>query len=118
MSDVRHPEMAGNARRMRARPPRAASKGPPAMTTPPPPATPPPAPAPSGASGSAAPVTGPVLRPNGMAYHPRQLSGMPDVTALGKLREAGVAALMYGPPGTGKTSVIEAAFPDLVTIQG
>jgi MoxR-like ATPase len=43
---------------------------------------------------------------------------MPDVTALRKLREAGVAALMYGPPGTGKTSVIEAAFPDLVTVQG
>jgi nitric oxide reductase NorQ protein len=76
------------------------------------------APAPSGASGSAAPVTGPVMRPNGIAYHPRQLSGMPDVTALRKLREAGVAALMYGPPGTGKTSVIEAAFPDLVTVQG
>jgi MoxR-like ATPase len=58
------------------------------------------------------------MRPNGMAYHPRQLSGMPDVTALRKLRDAGVAALMYGPPGTGKTSVIEAAFPDLVTVQG
>ncbi|WP_020663640.1 AAA family ATPase [Amycolatopsis benzoatilytica] len=80
--------------------------------------TPTTAPAPSGASGSAAPVTGPVMRPNGMAYHPRQLSGMPDVTALRKLREAGVAALMYGPPGTGKTSVVEAAFPDLVTVQG
>jgi nitric oxide reductase NorQ protein len=77
-----------------------------------------PAIAPSGASASAAPVTGPVIRPNGMAYHPRQLSGMADVTALRKLREAGVAALMYGPPGTGKTSVIEAAFPDLVTVQG
>jgi nitric oxide reductase NorQ protein len=76
------------------------------------------APAPSGARSSAAPVTGPVMRPNGMAYHPRQLSGMADVTALRKLREAGVAALMYGPPGTGKTSVIEAAFPDLVTVQG
>lgn len=58
------------------------------------------------------------MRPNGMAYHPRQLSGMADVTALRKLRDAGVAALMYGPPGTGKTSVIEAAFPDLVTVQG
>jgi nitric oxide reductase NorQ protein len=80
--------------------------------------TPTTAPAPSGAGGAAAPVTGPVMRPNGMAYHPRQLSGMPDVTALRKLREAGVAALMYGPPGTGKTSVVEAAFPDLVTVQG
>lgn len=76
------------------------------------------APASVGAGGSAAPVTGPVMRPNGMAYHPRQVAGMPDVTALRKLRDAGVAALMYGPPGTGKTSVIEAAFPDLVTVQG
>jgi MoxR-like ATPase len=43
---------------------------------------------------------------------------MPDVTALRRLRDAGVAAMMYGPPGTGKTSVVEAAFPDLVTVQG
>ncbi|QFZ18494.1 AAA family ATPase [Saccharothrix syringae] len=94
-----------------------------------------PAPAPSGASRprrtntlapAAAPtapapavvVTGPVARPNGMTYHPRVLSGMPDVTALRRLRDAGVAALLYGPPGTGKTSVVEAAFPDLVTVQG
>jgi MoxR-like ATPase len=63
-------------------------------------------------------VTGPVTRPNGQVYHPRTLSGVPDVTALRKLRDAGVAALMYGPPGTGKTSVIEAAFGDLITIQG
>lgn len=64
------------------------------------------------------PVTGPVARPNGQMYHPRKLSGLPDVTALRKLRDAGVAALLYGPPGTGKTSVVEGAFPDLVTVQG
>lgn len=65
-------------------------------------------------------VTGPVLRPNGMEYHPRLVAGtsLPDVTALRRLREAGVAALLYGPPGTGKTSVVEAAFPDCVTVQG
>ncbi len=63
-------------------------------------------------------VTGPVKRPNGMAYHPRLLSGMPDVTALARLRDAGVAALLYGPPGTGKTSVVEAAFNDCLTVQG
>lgn len=73
----------------------------------------------AGTTGPArATVSGPVVRPNGMAYHPRLLSGMPDVTALQKLRDAGVAALMYGPPGTGKTSVVEAAFPDLLTVQG
>ncbi|WP_424187640.1 AAA family ATPase [Actinokineospora sp. G85] len=80
------------------------------------------APAPSGvggsAVGSAGMVTGPVKRPNGMDYHPRLLSGMPDVTALRRLRDAGVAALLYGPPGTGKTSVVEAAFPDCITVHG
>ncbi|WP_029535692.1 AAA family ATPase [Saccharopolyspora spinosa] len=65
-----------------------------------------------------APVSGPVTRPNGQTYHPRQLSGVPDVTALRKLRAAGVSSLLYGPPGTGKTSVVEAAFPDLITVQG
>lgn len=70
------------------------------------------------AAGSVRVVTGPVKRPNGMDYHPRMLAGMPDVTALQRFRDAGVAALLYGPPGTGKTSVVEAAFPDLVTVQG
>ncbi|MGH3625346.1 MAG: AAA family ATPase [Sciscionella sp.] len=79
--------------------------------------TPPATPAPSGASGPAV-VTGPVTRPNGQLYHPRTLSGLPDVTALRKLRDAGVPALMYGPPGTGKTSVVEAAFGDVVTVAG
>ncbi|SFB53243.1 AAA domain (dynein-related subfamily) [Amycolatopsis marina] len=81
------------------------------------------APAPSAQAPAAPPaapalVTGPVRRPNGQMYHPRKLSGLSDVTALRRLREAGVSALMYGPPGTGKTSVVEAAFDDLVTIQG
>ncbi|MCC8245026.1 AAA family ATPase [Saccharothrix luteola] len=69
---------------------------------------------------SAGAVTGPVLRPNGTEYHPRLVAGtmLPDVTALRRLKEAGVAALLYGPPGTGKTSVVEAAFPDCVTVQG
>jgi hypothetical protein len=63
-------------------------------------------------------VSGPVLRPNGQAYHPRLLAALPDVTALRRLRDAGVPALLYGPPGTGKTSVVEAAFADLVTVAG
>ncbi|MEU4767705.1 AAA family ATPase [Actinosynnema sp. NPDC023794] len=93
-------------------------KTPKPATTGPPTAAPTPMPAPSGAGGSAGVVTGPVKRPNGMDYHPRLLSGMPDVTALRRLRDAGVSALLYGPPGTGKTSVVEAAFPDCVTVQG
>ena len=64
------------------------------------------------------PVRGPVRRPNGMTYHPRTLADLPDVAALRKLRAGGVAALLYGPPGTGKTSLIEAAFPDLITVAG
>jgi hypothetical protein len=79
------------------------------------------APAPSTPTTSPTPpalVTGPVRRPNGQMYHPRKLSDLSDVTALRRLRDAGVSALMYGPPGTGKTSVVEAAFDDLVTIQG
>src|SRR6185312_7983838 len=64
------------------------------------------------------PVTGAVLRPNGQAYHPRQLADGSDVDAVRKLRAAGVSVLLYGPPGTGKTSVIEAAFPDLLTVAG
>jgi nitric oxide reductase NorQ protein len=78
----------------------------------------PPATGPSAAPAGEAVVTGPVARPNGLMYHPRQLSGLPDVTALRRLRAAGVSALLYGPPGTGKTSVAEAAFPDLITVAG
>ncbi|QWF81025.1 AAA family ATPase [Amycolatopsis sp. CA-230715] len=92
-----------------AKTPTVAPRGTTATPAPPKPA-PPPAPAPL--------VTDPVRRPNGQMYHPRKLSALSDVTALRRLREANVSALMYGPPGTGKTSVVEAAFDDLITIQG
>ncbi|MFB7161122.1 AAA family ATPase [Streptomyces sp. NPDC056242] len=72
-----------------------------------------PAPAPP-PSGRPAPVT----RPNGQRYHPRALANLPDVEALQRLREATVPVLLYGPPGTGKTSLIEAAFGDLLTVAG
>ena len=75
------------------------------------PASPPPAP-------PAAPAPAAVTRPNGQVYRPRVLADMPDVTALRALRAAGIPALLYGPPGTGKTSLVEAAFPDLITIAG
>ncbi|MEU5995263.1 AAA family ATPase [Spirillospora sp. NPDC047418] len=73
----------------------------------------------TGTSGKAekAPV-GPVVRPNGQTYHPRRLADLPDVAALQRLREASIPALLYGPPGTGKTSLVEAAFPDLITVAG
>jgi MoxR-like ATPase len=82
-----------------------------------------PAPVPSPASQSApAPkpaAAGPVTRPNGQLYQPRELADMPDVEALRKLREEEVPTLLAGPPGTGKTSLIEAAFgDDLITVAG
>nr|WP_049577330.1 AAA family ATPase [Streptomyces sp. SBT349] len=89
--------------------------GPPPGPAPTPPA-PRPAPAPRPSASRGRPL--PVVRPNGQKYHPRALAQLPDVEALRRLREAGVAALLYGPPGTGKTSLIEAAFPDLITVAG
>ncbi|MGY0234056.1 AAA family ATPase [Longispora urticae] len=74
---------------------------------------PPPAPAPPKAS------SGPVIRPNGNPYYPRNLAGRRDVDVLRQLRTAGIAVLLYGPPGTGKTSLIEAAFgAELHTVAG
>ncbi|WP_199829691.1 AAA family ATPase [Streptomyces sp. MMG1121] len=90
---------------------------------------PPPAPSPTpsvprqSAGKSAVPVPPggrpePITRPNGQKYHPRALAQLPDVEALRRLRQAQVPVLLYGPPGTGKTSLIEAAFPDLITVAG
>lgn len=91
-----------------------------AGSPPPAPATPAPRRA-APAKPASPPPTGrpePITRPNGQKYHPRALAQLPDVEALRRLREAQVAVLLYGPPGTGKTSLIEAAFPDLVTVAG
>jgi len=64
-------------------------------------------------------AAGPVTRPNGQLYQPRELADMPDVEALRRLREEEVPTLLAGPPGTGKTSLIEAAFgDDLITVAG
>ncbi|WP_433195776.1 AAA family ATPase [Nocardia sp. CA-107356] len=64
------------------------------------------------------PTSGPVARPNGQMYHPRKLAGSADVDVLRTMRAGEVPVLLYGPPGTGKTSLIEAAFGDLLTVQG
>ena len=66
----------------------------------------------------AAAVPSAVTRPGGQVYRPRVLADMADVGALRKLRDAGIPALLYGPPGTGKTSLVEAAFPDVITVAG
>ncbi len=95
----------------------AASPAPPAA---PKPAGPPASPAPPAAPKALAPPAkpGPVTRPGGQVYRPRVLAGMADVEALRTLRAEGVPSLLAGPPGTGKTSLVEAAFPDLITIAG
>ncbi|MBU7598886.1 AAA family ATPase [Streptomyces sp. P38-E01] len=66
----------------------------------------------------AAATPGPIRRAGGQIYHPRELADLPDVEALNRLRDADVPVLLYGPPGTGKTSLVEAAFPDLLTVAG
>ncbi|WP_067902642.1 AAA family ATPase [Nocardia vaccinii] len=71
-----------------------------------------PAPAPASASGAT------VRRPNGQEYHLRKLAGRTDVDVLRTMRTAEVPVMLYGPPGTGKTSLIEAAYGDLLTVQG
>jgi len=81
------------------------------------PASPRPAPA-APPRPAAGPVAGAVTRPGGQVYRPRVLADMADVGALRKLRDAGIPALLYGPPGTGKTSLVEAAFPDVITVAG
>ena len=89
----------------------------PAPRTPRKPAAPAPAPAATSAL-TAAPVdpAAPVARPNGTLYRPRALAHLSDVAALRAARDAEAPVLLYGPPGTGKTSLIEAAFPDVVTV--
>lgn len=95
---------------------RAVSPPPGPNPTPPVPRPTAPSPTPAGLVPGGRPE--PVIRPNGQRYHPRALASLPDVEALRRLREAGVPVLLYGPPGTGKTSLIEAAFPDLITVAG
>lgn len=73
-------------------------------------------PAPAPAATPAKP--GPIQRPSGDWYYPRALAGGVDVDVLRRLRAAGLPVLLYGPPGTGKTSLLEAAFPDLLTLAG
>jgi hypothetical protein len=88
----------------------------------------PPAPGPTPASTTSATPAPPVKaehpgagirRRNGQLYYPRKLGrNLTDIQALHKLREAGIPVLLEGPPGTGKTSLVEAAFPDLILVAG
>jgi nitric oxide reductase NorQ protein len=101
-----------------ARPAPAPARPRPAAPSPGRPAPPaaPAAPAPARPAPAAPPSA--VTRPNGQVYRARTLADRADVDALRALRAAGIPALLYGPPGTGKTSLVEAAFPDVITIAG
>ena len=98
-----------------ATPPRTPTSAPapaatPTNTTPATPASPPVRPEHPGAA---------VRRRNGQLYYPRKLGrNLTDIQALHKLRAAGIPVLLEGPPGTGKTSLVEAAFPDLILVAG
>jgi nitric oxide reductase NorQ protein len=98
----------------RRRPARPAA---PAPAAPAAPAVAPPAPAAARPARAGASPAG-IARPGGQVYHARTLADRTDVDALRDLRAAGIPALLYGPPGTGKTSLVEAAFPDVITIAG
>lgn len=56
-------------------------------------------------------------RPGGQIYLARQLGGLPDVPVLRGLREQQLFVVLVGEPGVGKTALIEAAYPDLLTVQ-
>jgi hypothetical protein len=79
---------------------------------------PPPAPRPAGIATGRSGRRQPLTRPNGELYFPRHLAGGVDVDVLRRLRDKRIPVLLYGPPGTGKTAMVEAAFPDLITVAG
>lgn len=59
-----------------------------------------------------------VIRPNGEIYRPREIMGHTDVSLLRELAKKGIFVRLAGPPGAGKTALAEAAFPDLITVNG
>lgn len=59
-----------------------------------------------------------VLRPNGEVYRPREIMGHTDVSLLRELAKKDIYVRLAGPPGAGKTALAEAAFPDLITVNG
>jgi hypothetical protein len=61
---------------------------------------------------------GALPRPGGGWYLPRRLGGSTDVEVLQRLRKQNIPVLLYGPPGTGKTALVEAAFPEILTVAG
>lgn len=59
-----------------------------------------------------------ILRPNGEQYHPREIMGHTDVALLREFRKNGIYVRLAGPPGGGKTAMAEAAYSDIITVNG
>jgi hypothetical protein len=57
-------------------------------------------------------------RPNGDIYRARMIGDFSDVEMLRDARRIHKFAMLAGPPGGGKTALIEAAFPDCITMNG
>ena len=57
-------------------------------------------------------------RPNGEKYHVRKWGEHDDVQVLRKAREQMQFVLLYGAPGCGKTALVQAAFPDVISVLG
>ena len=57
-------------------------------------------------------------RPNGDKYHVRKWGEHDDVQVLRKAREQGQYILLYGAPGCGKTALVQAAFPEVISVLG
>lgn len=57
-------------------------------------------------------------RPNGEKYHVRKWGEHDDVQVLRKAREQGQYILLYGAPGCGKTALVQAAYPDVISVLG
>ena len=62
-------------------------------------------------------------RPNGQPYYARSVNGAAhDVGLYRQCRGTSILdnlyVLLYGNPGTGKTASVEAAFPDVITLEG
>lgn len=67
-------------------------------------------------------TSGRFFRPSGEEYLARviNVSGVKttDVATIRAAAKTGNSVLLYGAPGTGKTALIEAALPNVVTVQG
>jgi hypothetical protein len=57
-------------------------------------------------------------RPNGEKYHVRKWGEHDDVQVLRKAREQMQFILLYGAPGCGKTALVQAAFPEVISVLG